>query len=224
MKARARLAWLLAGIAATVVAIAGTGTGLWYATAYKARTYTRTETTRYPERPAELTVQLTSGTIAITSGPAGQVTVTRLLTWTNYRPVIDEHWTKGALDIQQDCPAGLLDQACSVSYQIAVPPGVPLNLSSDDGDVKVTRSLSRNVHASSGSGNIWLDFATAPSTVVAQTDSGSVTVRVPPGGRYAIEPSTDSGNQRVNVSQDPAAPRNIIASSDDGNITVEYGP
>jgi hypothetical protein len=224
VKGRARIGWLLAGIAATVVAIAGTGSGLWYATAYKAHIYTQTETTRYREEPAELTVQLSSGTIMITSGPAGQVTVTRLLTWTDHRPVIDEHWDNRALDIQQDCPTGLLDQACSVSYQITVPPGVPLNLSSEDGDVTVTRSLSQNVHASSGSGDIWLDFATAPSTVVAQTDSGNVTVRVPPGGRYSVEPSTDSGNQQVNVSQDPAAPRNIIASSDDGNITVEYGP
>jgi len=221
---RARLAWLLAGLVATVVAILGTGTGLWFATAFHAYTHTQTQITRYPGKPADLTVNLTSGTIAIISGPAGQVTVTRTLTWTNGRPVIDEHWDNGVLNIQQHCPAGPLDQTCSVSYQIAVPPGVPLSLLSGDGDVTVTRSMSQDVQARSGSGNIMLDFATAPSSVRAQTGSGNVTILVPPGGRYAVKPSTESGNQAVDVSQDPAAPRTITASSADGNIDVLYGP
>lgn len=224
---RGRLAWLIIGVAATVIAIATAGTGLWVLTSYHPKNQSLSETAEYGiaqhgGRLIQLSVQLGNGDITIVSGPAGQVTVTRLLKWTTARPIIEEHWDDGVLDIDQDCATGLFEQGCSVSYRIAVPPGVPLNLTTGSGAITAIGARSTNVEANSGSGDIQLGFATAPTQVNAQTGSGDVSVAVPPGASYVVTANADDGNSDIAVPDDPGAPRGITAESGEGNITITY--
>lgn len=224
---RGRLAWKIIGAIATVITIASVGSGLWFLTSFHPRYRTATETAQYGiaqhgGRVTEVSVQLSNGNITIAAGPAGQVAVTRLLRWTSARPVIDEHWDQGELDISQDCPTGLFEQTCSVSYQITVPPGVPLNLTTSSGNVTTTGIRSTNVQASTGSGDIWLDFATAPTQVNAQTSSGDVTVKVPRGASYVVVANADNGLPDLGVPDAPGSPRSITAQSSNGDVTIGY--
>jgi hypothetical protein len=224
---RGRLAWLIIGAAATVITIATAGTGLWVLTSFHPKSQSLSETAGYGiaqhgGRLTLLSVQLGNGDITIVSGPAGQVTVTRQLRWKTTRPIIDEHWDHGELSISQDCASGLFDQGCSVSYRIAVPPGVPLNLSTGSGGITTVGVRSANVYANCGSGDIQLGFAATPAQVNAQTGSGNVSVEVPPGASYAVTANADDGNSDVAVTQDPGAPRDITAQSGEGNISISY--
>jgi hypothetical protein len=224
---RGRLAWLIVGMVATVITIATAGTGLWVLTSYHPDTHTLHQTATYDiaqhgGRLTQLSVQLGDGDITIVSGPAGQVTVARLLKWATAEPIIDEHWDHGVLNIGQDCATGLFELGCSVSYRIAVPPGVPLNLSTGSGTITAIGARAANVQASSGSGDIQLGFAAVPTQVNVQTGSGDVSVEVPPGASYVVSAAADDGNHDITVPDDPGAPRSITAESGEGNITIAY--
>jgi hypothetical protein len=223
---RGRLAWVIVGAVSTVIMIVTAGTGLWFLTSFDQHNQT-TRTTRYSiaqhgGRLDQLTVQLSNGDITIVGGPAGQVSVTGLLQWTSTKPVIDEYWDKGELNIDQGCPTGLFDQDCSVSIKVTVPPGVPLHLTTGSGDITTTGIRSANVQASSGDGDIELGFAATPTQVNAQTGSGDVTVKVPHGASYVVVDVADNGTPSVEVTRDPGAPRSITAESSDGDVTIGY--
>jgi hypothetical protein len=218
---------MVIGVVATIVTIATASTGLWVLTSFHPQNQTLTEQARYSiaqhgGRLTQLSVQVGNGGITIVSGPAGQVTVTRLLHWTTAKPKVDEHWDNGVLSIYQDCATGLFEQGCSVSYRIAVPPGVPLKLSTGSGDIATIGARSTNVQSSTGSGNIQLGFATAPTRVTVQTGSGDVTIEVPHGASYAVAATDDDGNSDIGVINDPGSPRSLTAQSGEGNITIAY--
>jgi hypothetical protein len=223
---KGRLAWVIVGAVSTVIMILTAGSSLWFLTSYDQHNQS-TRTTRYSiaqhgGRLDQLTVQLSSGDITVVEGPAGQVAVTGMLYWTSTKPVIDEYWDKGELNIDQGCPTGLFDQNCSVSIRVAVPPGVPLHLTTGSGDVTTVAVRSSNVQANSGDGDLRLDFAATPTQVNAQTGSGDVTVTVPPGATYVVAADADNGTPTVEVTRDPGAPRSITAQSGNGDVTIEY--
>jgi hypothetical protein len=218
---RGRLAWLCAGLVSAVTAIGLAGTGVWYAAAYRQHLHSVTKTASYAGRPDLVTVQLTDGNITIVSGSPGRVAVTRNLVWSGGEPSVDEQWNGHALTIRQDCPTGW-NETCEMNYTVAVPPGVALALQTDSGDIATDDSQAPQTHASSDSGDIALDFAAPPDSVYANSSSGDVTIKVPPGGTYAIDDQSANGDAVINVQHNPAAPRSITAISDDGNITVGY--
>ena len=218
------MAWLLAGLVATVATIATAGSSLWYLTAFRANMhlYAATQTVSYRGRPGLINVQLSNGGITIQSGPSGRVTVTRELEWSGSKPVPDERWNGSTLTIGQDCPAGGFDESCTENYTISVPQGVTLDLRTDSGDIAAAGVLAAQAQASSDSGNIALSFASAPDSVWASSDSGNVAILVPSGGSYAVHGQAGNGNSSIDVLRDPAARRSITAISDDGNIAVGY--
>jgi DUF4097 and DUF4098 domain-containing protein YvlB len=217
------MAWLIAGVVTTVTLIASGSVCVWYAAVFNPHQHDQTQTASYAGSPAALTVQLSSGNITITHGPASHIEVRRDLAWTGTKPVTDEKWNGHTLDVSQDCPTGWLDLTCSVSYTIAVPDGVTLNLISESGTITVDGVRSPDVVANSDSGDIWVSLTAAPRVVDAATDSGDVTVKVPPGASYDVHYGTDSGSATVTVNQDPDASRLISATTDSGNIAVAYG-
>jgi hypothetical protein len=222
VNSRGRLAWLLAGVAATVIAIATAGTSLWYLVAYHPDPRAETEKAVYTGEPTGLAVTLADGDITITSGPAGRIEVTRQLQWTGTGPGISERWTGRTLTITQTCPSGFTDTSCQVDYTVAVPAGVSLTLVTYSGDIKAADNRSPQLLAEAYSGDVWLGFAAGPRIVRASTDSGDVTIRVPRGASYTVQGQADGGNSTVDVDQNPPTLGYISATSDDGDITVGY--
>jgi hypothetical protein len=218
---KGRLAWLVTGVLATIIAIVTAGTSVWYETAFRQHIHTRHQTVSYPGDPGLVTVVLSDGDMTITSGVPGRVTVSSDLSWAGGQQVTGEQWHGRGLTITQQCPSGF-DDVCTASYRIAVPPGVPLNLQTASGNIVADGVRSPGIQATSGAGDITLGFTSAPNNVWASSDSGNVTVTVPRGGSYAVHPQDVSGNSSIEVTADPSAPRTITVISDAGNIAVGY--
>ena len=237
---KGRIAWLVAGVVITVTVLASGSFSLWYLTAFKPSVNSQIQTVSYTGQPRSIAIQLDSGDITLRPGPAGQIRVTRAMGWTGAKPVVDEHWDGQKLRIQQHCPQQVFTRVCRVFYRISVPPGVTidattdsgtitatglagvLNLTSLAGDVDVSGARSPEVLASTDAGDIVIGFDAAPDFVKALTYQGDVTVKVPPGASYNVQPVADAGSVRVSVTTDQSARRFISATSDSGDVSVVY--
>ncbi|MFJ6199656.1 DUF4097 family beta strand repeat-containing protein [Micromonospora sp. NPDC092111] len=93
----------------------------------------------------------------------------------------------------------------------------PVDLRASSGDVTGTR-LGDQVSAETSSGNVTLALDTAVS-VRAHAASGDVELVVP-AGRYRVKSNTGSGDARIGVTDDPAAPLLLDLSTGSGNVTV----
>ncbi|HEY9391836.1 MAG TPA: DUF4097 family beta strand repeat-containing protein [Mycobacteriales bacterium] len=90
------------------------------------------------------------------------------------------------------------------------------------GSVTATGTAASQVRLRTGSGDIRMESARAPSDVTARTGSGEVDIAVPNRDRYRVAVDTGSGDQLVTVVQDPGADRSISVRTGSGDITVRY--
>ena len=96
---------------------------------------------------------------------------------------------------------------------------------SSSGDIEGQALSEGQYQAKSSSGEITLEFASAPLAVDAETSSGEVKIEVPGADTYAVEVETNSGETDNLLKQDPAATRKIRAKSSSGDVKLEYaGP
>jgi hypothetical protein len=96
-----------------------------------------------------------------------------------------------------------------------------IDLESRSGDVKAGGLTGGPVSVKSASGDAVVDLD-KPASVTATSKSGDVSVHVPDGA-YAVDTDTRSGDERVRISSDPAAPNKITASSASGDVEVDKG-
>lgn len=97
----------------------------------------------------------------------------------------------------------------------------PLQISSDNGRVEGTQLSSSTATADSDNGRVVLEFATAPTTVVATSDNGRVDIVVPGDGTsYRVDVRSENGSETVEVPSDPSSDRTITARTDNGSVTV----
>lgn len=115
------------------------------------------------------------------------------------------------------------------------------NLACDSGDIEVEGSGEKlTVHADSGnvvgreldattvkadvdSGDVELEFTTAPKKTRASADSGDVTLSVPKVKEgYDVNIGVDSGDKSVEVKTASDSPRKIDGTVDSGDFTVAY--
>jgi hypothetical protein len=97
--------------------------------------------------------------------------------------------------------------------------GGTLVANTDSGSLHATALRSATATASSDSGSLSLEFASAPTNVRASNDSGSVHVTLP-DGQYNVDVRTDSGGKHINVPNSPTAPAKIYLRSDSGSVSV----
>jgi hypothetical protein len=96
-------------------------------------------------------------------------------------------------------------------------------LETASGDIEAEDLSTERIQAVTSSGDVELDFMTAPTDVDAATTSGDVSVAVPRGGSYRVEADSGSGDFHPDVRIDPYAFRVIRANTSSGDISVGYG-
>ena len=203
----------------------------------------RTETHEYAAPVTAVTVQATTGSITVHAGsPGSPVRVVSRLTWSFGKATSVERVVDGRLDVEARCGNSVVG-LCEVSYEITVPPAVPLVLGTHTGtidasgltgDVTATTHTgsvelhdlrSQRVEATTSTGSVELGFVTPPADVTAETSTGSVDVALPGEVSYAISASTSTGSTDVTVPTDPAAPRHVRAHTSTGSVEVHpYAP
>jgi hypothetical protein len=99
-----------------------------------------------------------------------------------------------------------------------------LEVATDNGRVEGTQLRSQQVSADADNGRVQLEFATAPTTVVATGNNGRVEVVVPPDGTaYRVDVRTDNGSEDISVPTDPTSERSITVRTDNGSASVVNG-
>lgn len=98
-----------------------------------------------------------------------------------------------------------------------------LTMSTASGNLRAVGVTATEVDASTASGNVRIELATAPEDISAHSASGNVRITVPDDGEvYATEVHTGSGNTLVGVRTDPLAARRLRASTGSGNAEIDY--
>jgi hypothetical protein len=95
---------------------------------------------------------------------------------------------------------------------------------SGDGDIDGAQLGSTTVQATTGDGDVSLDWARMPTQVDTTTGDGGIHLLLPAGsGPYRISATTGDGGSHVTVPSDSSAKASISAHSGDGSISIGYG-
>jgi DUF4097 and DUF4098 domain-containing protein YvlB len=96
----------------------------------------------------------------------------------------------------------------------------PVTLELSSGEVTAERLDVPTFRASSSSGDLRLDFATAPSAVEVDVSAGEVDVALPAGGTYRVQAETSSGEQSVSIPTDASASSTVRVQAGSGDVNV----
>lgn len=100
--------------------------------------------------------------------------------------------------------------------------GGRLSAQASSGDITATGLRSTEVDTKSGSGDTRLEFSRPPDTVRVVVSSGDVDIAVPGRDPYRVKVETSSGDENVDVRQDPSVSRSMTVRVSSGDVTVRY--
>ncbi len=185
----------------------------------------RTETSSYPAAGiARIDVSNSSGSVRFV-GIDGDAIEVRAEISDGFRSTGESQEVIGdTLELRGTCPNFGSDW-CRVTYEIGVPASLDVRIDADDGSIVGADLRSANVDARTGDGRVELTFVAAPTSVVATSGDGSVTVVVPDDeSTYRLDVHTADGNiSTEQVRSDPDSERSLTLRSGDGNITARTG-
>jgi hypothetical protein len=175
------------------------------------------------------------GNVTVTGSLRSTVSVTEQLRYTTTPPTMNRTLNGDALSLGYTCPP---EQMCAVSYDIQVPRGITVSVTSQNGRIKLA-SLAGVVLAQTSLGNITATgltspsanftatnglidaaFASAPDNVYARTTLGTITILVPGTASYHTSLRTKMGTTSVTVPQSASSPHSISADATMGTITI----
>jgi DUF4097 and DUF4098 domain-containing protein YvlB len=220
-------------LTATAPAIAGCSTRIGSTTAQNSYTITEPVTSLKIDNPV--------GNTQIEGTDTNTISVTEQLHYTGNPPQTSYPITGGQLTLSYTCPGVFDVNSCSVTYVVKVPRQLAiqiddnvgsttlaglagqLTLTSSAGNIDATGLTSTMVTAHANAGTITLGFAAPPTTVDAQAQVGSITIRLPAGTAYAVDTGSQVGTAEVTVQRDPASPHRITAHSQVGSVSIGNG-
>lgn len=197
---------------------------------------------KIPNPVRQLTLTGHAGDVTLSTGP-GPITVSETIRYTDDKPVTSHTVNGGTalLNAEQCQHVRPVNGTCQVDWEIHVPVGTNLNLTSSSGDLSLSgiagtvfakanagdvdaRDLtSKSVVAESSSGDVRLAFQQAPDQVSATTAAGDITVGVPGGTGYAVNAQSSTDRPTITVPNDPKSPHRIKAKTSSGSIDIVTG-
>lgn len=144
------------------------------------------------------------------------------------------------LVVRSSCPWNV-GWPCDGALDLTVPPGIAVDIRSDDGEVRL-QGLSGSVRVRSGDGpisgtalrgadvdlaagdaSVEVSFITAPERIRVAAADGAVDIRVPRDGRpWRVDGTTGDASREVEIAVDPAAARTITADTADGPVRIAH--
>jgi putative adhesin len=164
-----------------------------------------------------------AGTIDLTAAPDATTGVTASRRWAYQAPPNQPVRDGDRLTITAHCPD--IEQfaafgTCHTNYQLAVPAGVRIQVTTSAGNITATDLPTTDLAARTSAGDITLSFTNIPNSVRAHTSAGDVQLAVPYGD-YHVDADTSAGDIHVGVVDDPRAPRLIDVQTSAGDIRVD---
>lgn len=176
-----------------------------------------------------------SGSIDVTGSGRRTIGVSQQASYGTTPPAATRVVSGTTLTLSYSCSSELV---CGVSYNVQVPRGVAVRVSTAAGPITLT-SLAGPVSAQtsaglitaiglssptatlkSNAGGIDATFSAAPSSVHATTNVGPISLTLPGSAAYQVSTHAYVGSSTVTVPRNPASPHVISASSDLGSITI----
>jgi len=176
-----------------------------------------------------------SGSVDVTGSARSTVSVSQQATYTDTPPKATHVLHGTTLTVSYICPTEII---CSVSYQVQVPRGVAVSVSTGAGAVTLT-SLAGTLNARASAGLITADdlrspvatfkanaggvvaaFSAPPRSLTATTNVGPIGLTVPGSMDYRINTHTFVGTSTVTVHRSSSSAHTISASSDLGSISI----
>ena len=171
-----------------------------------------TEVQHAAYRPSgdRLTLSTSSGDIRLVGDSGDTVRVTTTIRYGLWKPTVNN--TSGPDGIRLDAHCHNFDGYCDVSYQILMPRGLNVDLSTSSGNVNLAR-VTGDVVVKASSGDLVLaDLSGA--TVTGSTSSGNIKVANVTSSQVSVQ--TKSGDVRgIDL-----ANRQLAARTSSGNITL----
>lgn len=223
-----RAVWRIPGlIVLTAIAVGG------LAVAASARhVEVSSKTTTYPAAK-RLELDSASGTIVLHGEDRADIEIASRLRATGRKPDVETDTTASRLRVRASCQHSFLNwelgedgfgigPVCAANYTVRMPAATALSIDLGQGDVRGDALQSPTVSVDSGTGDIELDFVTAPRAIDINSGTGDVTVRVP-AGSYAIQTDTGTGDTRFDsgIVKDLSSPNAIRIDSGTGDVTIE---
>lgn len=179
-------------------------------------TQERSGTTTVTEPVTRLIARTDTGDVRVRQVAAGTpVQVRQTLHWAFHEPRTTIHAGNGLLTVVGSCADRWWFARCDTDFEILLPPGVALDLTTNTGDVQASGSAA--VAARTDTGTIRLTVPGAP-TVEARTDTGDVSVT---GGSVdtSVRTQTDTGAISLTLAEPPSLVR-AVTNTGDVTITV----
>ncbi|HEU0127714.1 MAG TPA: DUF4097 family beta strand repeat-containing protein [Pseudonocardiaceae bacterium] len=220
-------------LTASAQAVVSCGTRISTVTEHNTYTITEPVTSLKIDNPV--------GNTQIEGTDATTVSVIEQLRYTGNPPQTRYPITGSQLALSYTCPGVFDVNTCSVTYLVKVPRRLAiqidnkvgattltglagqLTLTSSTGNIDATGLISDAVTARASAGTITLEFTAPPTTVDAQAQVGSVTVRLPASTGYAVDADSQVGTADVTVQRDPGSAHRIRAHSQVGSVSVYNG-
>jgi hypothetical protein len=227
--------WVLVAASALLLIGVAAVMGVWWA----ASTTSREGHYRVIGTLSAVELDLGAAPVEITGGAGGAVDVRRTEHYAYGQPPRVTRGVQGSvLRITSRCPETILGR-CRVSFRIAVPDNVLVNVRTSSGDVRI-EGLNASARVATGSGAVGIDgfcgftlVATSssgdvrggaecsPDRIELRSGSGDVSAIVPVG-RYQVDAHSDHGDARVrNLTVAPDAAFTVQALSSTGDVVVE---
>jgi len=188
------------------------------------------------DKVSTLVVRSDSGDIVVDGSDRSDVHVTETSHWRGDdgdRPRATHPVNGGRLTLGYDCPGW----TCGVDYRVEVPRGLDvkvetgsgeitlrelsgsLDVTTGSGDIDANELSGKSLIGQTGSGDVTVKYTSAPDDIRLETGSGGGTVVVPPG-TYNVRTETGSGEEKVGVTRDTGAPRQIVVKTGSGDVKV----
>lgn len=200
---------------------------------------TTTRTISFPGRVKHVVVDAEDGDVTVRAAAPGSTAVlTTSETHAFAETRVTHQLVAGTLMIKGSCGSGVHFGECSTDLDLVLPEDVSIEVSTDLGRVSVdgmtgvvraTSSLGRiqlqhlrspQVEAVADLGEVRVQFDTAPMSVRAKADTGSITLNLPDDGSPYRVLTESNGKAQVEVPQAPSAARVIVATASLGSIRV----
>jgi len=196
----------------------------------------RTESSLVSTAVTGLVLRGDVGNVNITGGNRSTVAVTAHLAYRGIAPVINRGVSNGLLDLGYRCPPGSFD--CGVSFDLTVPRALAItvrwgtgqirlgglagavDVHTDVGQIQASGMSGPSIRLYIGPGMISVRCTAPPRLLVASSDVGEVTVRVPVTVAYRVVARTQVGSVRVTVPRAVRSGHKIDASTGTGAVTV----
>ncbi|MFI9269664.1 DUF4097 family beta strand repeat-containing protein [Kitasatospora sp. NPDC052896] len=182
------------------------------------------------------------GSIEVVATDQSTVTVVETYTYSDGKPRTTHSVRDGELTLQANgCSSsgfGHVGSKCDVSYRLEVPRATATHLTSDGGSISleglsgttyahtsggavdVHDSAATDVTAQTDGGSVDVRLDRTPDQVDAESGGGSVRIRVPKGS-YAVDLDGSVTGRSVGVTTDPTSTHRIKAHTGGGSVSVE---